>query len=152
MQPEYPMATVRKDDLDVAAGLILRYVPDDALNNPDVRAAFGRLDDARHEDTGAAAEPEGDTRPDGIWGRVELPGWRNHTGWITDEVRFGEQMCVVRNWDGQVIAMVKLGPACQVLPLPTPLKRPGPVAAITAGGDDEDLDDGYDRDFDGPVL
>ena len=95
----------------------------------------------------AAPDPE-PPLPDGIFGRVELPGWRNHTGWITDEVRFGEQMCVVRNWDGQVVAMVKLGPACQVLPLPTPLKRPEPKAAITAGArddDDEDLDDPDDQ-------
>lgn len=151
MQPEYPMATVRKDDLDVAAGLILRYVPDDALNNQDVRASFGRLDDARHEDAGAAAEPEGDTRPDGFWGRVEIAGYRDATGWVTEQTRFGQQCAVVSDWEGRETDTFILGPNSRVLHLPTPLKRPGPVAAITAG-DDEDLDDGYDRDFDGPVL
>lgn len=143
MAAEYPMAAVRKDDLDVLLVACLKYLPDEP--DQDITAAFGRLGDARREDAGAVPEPDEDPRPDGFYGRVELPGWRNHTGWITDEVRFGEQMCVVRDWDGHVLAMVRLGPACQVLPRPTPLKRPEPRAALPPGsgwdGDGPDDDE-----------
>lgn len=81
--------------------------------------------------------------PEGIYGRVELPGYRNHTGWVTEETRFGVQMAVVRDWDGRVVAEVAPGPLCQFVHLPTPLKRPDPQerAAITsgAGGSDDYL-------------
>lgn len=104
--------------------------------------------------------PEPEPLPDGIFGRIELPGYRNHTGWITDELRFGQQVAVVRDWDRCEVAMVVLGPGCQIVALPTPLKRPDPAPpAITSGRwdgredlVDDDLDDGYDRDFTGPVL
>jgi transcriptional regulator with XRE-family HTH domain len=62
--------------------------------------------------------------PEGVYGRVELPGYRNHTGWVTEETRFGVQMAVVRDWDGAVAAEVAPGPLCQFVHLPTPLKRP----------------------------
>jgi hypothetical protein len=142
MDEENPMTetvTVLKADLDTLVAASLRWLPDDL--DTDARLAFDRLYDARYE-TPAAGGDQPEPLPDGIFGRVELPGWRNHTGWITDEVRFGEQMCVVRDWDGRVIAMVKLGPACQVLPLPTPLKRPEPRLALPAGrGEDQDPDE-----------
>lgn len=81
--------------------------------------------------------------PEGIYGRIELPGYRNHTGWVTEETRFGVQMAVVRDWDGRVVAEVAPGPLCQFVHLPTPLKRPDPQeqAAITsgAGGSDDYL-------------
>jgi transcriptional regulator with XRE-family HTH domain len=92
-----------------------------------------------------AAGPE---LPEGVYGRVELPGYRNHTGWVTEETRFGVQMAVVRDWDGAVVAEVAPGPLCQFVHLPTPLKRPEPQerAAITSGSmqaaDDEPYWDG----------
>jgi transcriptional regulator with XRE-family HTH domain len=103
--------------------------------------------------------PEPDPRPEGFYGRVELPGYRHYTGWITDEERFGQHMCVVSNWDGVELVAVIPGPNSPVLRLPTPLKRPEPVTAITAGpafdpevhtgwaaGDDGDDPDGQYRD------
>ena len=80
---------------------------------------------------------------------MELPGYRNHTGWISEETRFGVPMAVVRGWDGEEVAQVAPGPGCQVVLLPTPLKRPDPAtepAALTAGwGTADDYDDLEDR-------
>ena len=82
--------------------------------------------------------------PPGRWGRVELPGYRQHTGWITEETRFGVQMAIVRNFDGIEEAAVAVGPGSRVVFLPTPLRRPEPLAELPAGahegyyGDDED--------------
>lgn len=95
-------------------------------------------------------EPEADPRPPGIWGRVELPGRRDHTGWITEETRFGAQVAVVRDWDGHEVAWVAIGPGCQVLPLPTPLKRPEPAKALPAGRFGYLAEDGYDEDDERP--
>ena len=71
--------------------------------------------------------------PDGIWARVEMPGYRENTGWVTEETRFGAQAAVVRDWDGGIEAEVILGPGCRVVRLPVPLRRPGPQAALPAG-------------------
>lgn len=139
--PEYPMASVRKDDLDVLVIACLRHLPDEP--GQDVAAAFARLEDARHEAAGAI--PEEDPRPDGFFGRVELPGYRQHTGWLAEETRFGQQLAVVRDWDGNVLAEVCIGPMCQVVHLPTPLRRPEPPKAITAGGDDDEELERYDE-------
>lgn len=102
-------------------------------------AAEGKLGEA-------AEEPAEPPLPPGRYGRVELPGYRQHTGWITEENRFGLAMAVVRDWDGQEMAAVAIGPASQVVYLPTPLKRPDPerwpARAIEPSldfGDDADL-------------
>ena len=128
--PEYPMTTVRKDDLDVLLTACLRHVPSGP--DPDLQMAFGRLDDARRAD--AAPEPAADPRPDGFWGRVEIAGYRDATGWVTDEPRFGLQMAVVRDWDGRVIDEFAMGPNSRIEHLPTPLKRPEAPKAITVWG------------------
>jgi hypothetical protein len=80
-------------------------------------------------------EPDEPSLPEGTFGRIELPGYRNHTGWVTEETRFGVQMAVVRDWDGRVVAEVAPGPLCQFVYLPTPLRRPEPQErpAITRG-------------------
>ena len=76
--------------------------------------------------------------PPGRWGRVELPGYRQHTGWITEETRFGVQMAIVRNFDGIEEAAVAVGPGSRVVFLPTPLRRPdAELAALPAA-------DGYE--------
>ena len=91
---------------------------------------------------GAAAAPEAEpSLPDGIYARVELPGYRQHTGWVTEETRFGMQMAVIRDFDGRVLAEAALGPGCQVVHLPTPLKRPDPPLALEAGDSYEEEDD-----------
>ena len=101
----------------------------------------------RADEPEAVAEPEPELPP-GRYGRIELPGYRNHTGWIAEETRFGQVAAVVRDWDGLVVAEVFPGPACRVQYLPTPLKRPAPAPeqlALTAGSqwgsDDDDYDD-----------
>ena len=77
-------------------------------------------------DAAIAAVGEADTRPPGFWGRIELPGYRAYTGWIASEERFGQQMAVVRDWDGRETATVIPGPNSPIVHLPTPLRRPGP--------------------------
>ena len=78
-----------------------------------------------------------------------MPGRREDTGWITEETRFGAVMAVVRDWDGRETAAIALGPACRLVYLPTPLKRPEAPrrAAITSGlrPVDEDEDDWDER-------
>lgn len=115
-----------------------------------IRGLRVELLDALGEGDGEAGDAPEPPLPDGIFGRIELPGRRNHTGWIADEPRFGIQMAVVRDWDGNVIAEVGVGPLVQIVRLPTPLKRPEPPKAITAGrgwfgadfrDDDEDDDE-----------
>lgn len=63
-------------------------------------------------------------------------------GWVTAGLAFGAEAAVVRNWDGVILAEVVLGPGCRVVRLPTPLKRPDPLKAITSG----DFSDEYEDD------
>jgi hypothetical protein len=103
---------------------------------------------ALHADRVPAGEPEPAPvelpLPPGRFGRVELPGWRNHTGFLAEEIRFGQQVMVVRDFNGAEVANVIIGPMCQVIYLPAPLKRPEPQAALPAGrGEDQyEEDDG----------
>jgi len=82
-------------------------------------------------------EPD-DTLPGGAWGRVELPGYRQHTGWLTEETRFGVQMAVVRDFDGREVAAYAIGGGSRVVYLPAPLKRPESQAALPAGEYEDD--------------
>jgi hypothetical protein len=94
--------------------------------------------------------------PDGVYARIEMPGRREHTGWVTDETRFGVQAAVVRDWDGRELAAVFPGPACRLIYLPTPLRRPEPQAALTAGDpwadDREDTADLFEDDGASPAF
>jgi hypothetical protein len=141
--------TVRRDDLELLQKVCACYAPHPPAD--DIREVMERTLIALREPPPAGPDPG--PLPEGIFGRVELPGYRQHTGWITEETVFGLQMAVVRDWDGRVQAEVALGPGSQVVHLPTQLERPGPVAAIEAGdpdvwaGDDDDLDD-----EDGPAF
>lgn len=72
----------------------------------------------------ATAEPEVLPMPPGRWGRVEMPGRREHTGWLNDELRYGADMLIVRDWNGAELTAVAIGPACRVVYLATPLHRP----------------------------
>lgn len=108
----------------------------DPVKNPALKETFDRA--AALKDAGPGGQPVAAPAepplPPGQFARVELPGYRNHTGWVTEETRFGAQTAVVRDWDGREIAAVALGPGCQVLFLPTPLRRPEPeLAALPAG-------------------
>lgn len=124
--------------------------PSAGVMTPDVHVlALEAVRELRRDYDESEGEPDA-SLPDGVFGRIELPGRRNHTGWVTDETRFGVQAAIVRGWDGEVIAEVFPGPGVQFLHLATPLKRPGPQAAIGAtpasswdGGDDEPWADDY---------
>jgi hypothetical protein len=72
----------------------------------------------------AEPPPDEPLLPEGEFGRIELPGYRQHTGWVTEETRFGAQVAVVRDWRGLVLAEVVIGPGSQFVHLPTPLRRP----------------------------
>ena len=144
MDAETETVTVRRDDLELLQKVCACYAPHPATD--DIREVMERTLAALGAPGGTDEEPA-DPRPEGFYGRVEIPGMRNHTGWVTEETRFGTQLAVVRDWNGVVIAEMGIGPACRVLHLPTPLKRPEPVAALGwADHDpDEDLDDEDDR-------
>jgi hypothetical protein len=83
--------------------------------------------------------------PEGVYGRIELPGYRRHTGWVAEETRFGVQVAVIRNLNGQVIAEVVPGPGVQFIHLTLPSAHPDPVITVAAlpagGGFDGDPDD-----------
>jgi len=85
--------------------------------------------------------------PDGEYARVEIMGHDEHTGWVTESTRAGQPVMVIRGWDGLVIAEVPGHALYRFLPLPTPLRRPEPRAAIAAAYADaaEDFgESGYD--------
>ncbi len=118
--------------------------------DPQVHVMFGRLAALHPATTEAPEEPP---LPEGIYGRVEFPGMRGDTGWITEATRGGQCVLVVRDWDGLPLGEYILGPACRLVHLPTPLKRPGPQEerrAITRQPasfgeyEEDDPDDDYD--------
>lgn len=129
--------SVLRDDLDVLLVACLKYLPDNP--DPGIPAAFSRLNDARHE-APADSAPDPEPVPPGRYGRVEIPGYRENEGWISEETRFGQQVAVVRDREGCETAAIGIGPLCRVVWLPVPGLHPEPLA-ITSGGDDEDLDD-----------
>lgn len=139
---------IAADDLDRL--LTMLADPGPGQNYPDEITEFLARMDARLHAGRVPDEPvdaEIVPMPPGRWGRVELPGRRDHTGWCNEELRYGCQMLIVHDWDGGEIAAVAIGPACQVLYLPTPLHRPEPPQqrrALAAGdsyawyGDDDE--------------
>lgn len=144
--------TVLREDLETMMAY-LASGPWTPADKPEVAGAWRRLTEAKDaglEAREAAGQPQEPPLPPGIYARVELPGWRNHTGWVTAEMRFGATAAVVRDWEGNEVAMVYPGPACQVLPLPTPLRRPDPepLAALPAG---EEYGGPLDMFADGPA-
>jgi len=97
------------------------------------------------EPSGSAPGPDPDPPlPDGIYARVEIAGYRDATGWVTEETRFGQQAAVVRDHGGRVTDVFILGPNSRMVALPTPMKRPDPPKAITAGSTWDDKDDDGD--------
>lgn len=124
------LITVRRDHLETRLAYLASgpWTPSD---KPDVAGAWKGLTEAKDADLDAQEPP----LPPGRWGRVELPGYRQHTGWITEETRFGVQMAIVRDFDGIEEAAVAVGPGSRVVFLPTPLRRPEPepLTALPAG-------------------
>jgi len=138
--------TVRRDDLDTLIKACLRYLPgmpDDP--DPDLQAAFNRLNDARYDGDADADEEPAAPEPPGRYGRVEIPGYRENEGWISEETRFGLPVAVIRDRDGTETAAVAIGPLSRIVWLPVPGLRPEPRLALPAGdsvwdgdGDDDD--------------
>lgn len=133
------MVTVARDDLDTLIRACLRYLP--GAPDPALQAAFNRLSGARYETPESAPDPE--PAPPGRYGRVEIPGYRENEGWISEETRFGLPVAVVRDREGCETAAIGIGPLCRVVWLPVPGLEPEPRLALTAGesGWDDDLDD-----------
>lgn len=138
------------------APVYLRVLMERAATNPetpyDVVRVTEALEYAQKALDGEVPEPEAGPEPPlpaGQFARVELPGYRQHVGWVTDENRFGVQMAVVRDWDGREMAAAVIGPNSQVVYLPTPLKRPEPQQAITGWGSPPDFEND-DEDDDNP--
>jgi hypothetical protein len=121
------MITVRRDDL---LAVLARAGTGnwDPETDPEFAAVWGRLTEAKD----APAEA-GLPLPDGEFGHVELPGFVQHTGWVTEGTRAGCPVLVIRDWDGRKIAEVVPQAMRQFIALPTPLKRPEPQAALPAG-------------------
>lgn len=146
MPLENETVPVRADDLTVILGLLPADPVAPAKWPPAIAERLSRVVAQLHAER-EPVEAEIVPMPPGRWGRVELPGRRDHTGWCNEELRYGVQMLIVRNWDGGEIAAVAIGPACQVLYLPAPLNRPEPAQqrrALAAGdsyawyGDDDE--------------
>jgi hypothetical protein len=81
---------------------------------------------------GPEAKPE-PSLPPGEYARVEIMGHDSETGWVSDGTRAGVSVLVIRGHDGRVRREVPGHALFSYWPLPTPLKRPDPQAAITAG-------------------
>lgn len=134
------------DLLESGWGVIANAGWDDLARTPGWQEAAEAWRDRYHALLQRATAAPEDALPAGQFGRIEIPGYREHTGFITEETRFGVQMAVVRGFDGLVVAEIAIGPGTRLVHLPTPLKRPDPadLLALTAGGDpdrDDDFDD-----------
>jgi hypothetical protein len=144
------LVSILKTDLGILVAACTSYLPHGA--SPEVGEAFERLlevFDEAHGTGGEAPAPE----PPGRYGRVEIPGYRENEGWISEETRFGLQVAVVRDREGTETAAIGIGPLCRVVWLPVPVPRPEPRAALPAGGpawagqgddDPDDEDEPYD--------
>lgn len=98
----------------------------------------------------ATVPPSGQPDPElppGEYARVEIMGHASVTGWVTDGTRAGVPVMVVRDWDGKVLREVPGHSLYQFRPLPTPLRYPEPVAAITCSSADGTSDDAGAEDF-----
>lgn len=136
MDAETETVTVRRDDLELLQKVCACYAPHPP--GDDIREVMERTLAA----LGGAPEPsEPDPLPPGRYGRVEIPGYRENEGWISEETRFGLQVAVVRDREGAETAAIGVGPLCRVVWLPVPEARPEPRLALTAGGQDRDEDD-----------
>jgi hypothetical protein len=94
------------------------------------------------EDEGDEVVPAPDPQPPGRYGRIEIPGYRENEGWISEETRFGLQVAVVRDREGTETAAIGMGPLCRVVWLPVPETRPEPPALPPGTGWDDGPDGG----------
>lgn len=71
--------------------------------------------------------------PEGEYATVHIMGHDYETGWVTDGIRAGVPVLVIRDWDGRVLREVPGQSLYQFVPLATPLKRPEPQKALAGG-------------------
>ena len=94
----------------------------------------GAGDEPSGADTGPqeAAEP---LLPPGEYARVEIMGHDSEYGFVTERTRAGVLVMVISDWNGRVKAEIPGQSLYKFVPLPTPLKRPGPATqrALTSG-------------------
>lgn len=79
-------------------------------------------------------EPKDPALPPGEYARVEIMGHDYETGWVTDGMRAGVPVLVIRDWDGRVLREVPGQSLYQFVPLATPLKRPEQPKALSGPG------------------
>lgn len=170
--------TVLASDVKTVRLACLRYLPDDAPH--DVVAALSRLDSSVYED-GTEPEPEPEPLPDGAGGRwacIAFMCRNEYTGYVRDITKGGQAAYRVdlpglvyggnpldyveyaatawfSEWpvtEASVRAAweAKLRAAGKRRRQEAEWARMQEQRALTAG--DDDLDDDYDRDFEGPVL
>lgn len=134
--------TVREDDLRLLMEYAGKDIPvedgEHEVNIVLARCAEALDKDGSEGEGGTASEPD---LPPGRYARVEIPGFRQNTGWVTEETRFGVQCAVVRDWSGVVEAEVVIGPGSRVVYLPTPLRRPEEAQAALSAGDGYEVED-----------
>jgi hypothetical protein len=134
--------TVRAADLRLLMQFATTTAPLPGGEQEQVNAALARCGEALEAAQDSAGESPEPSLPPGRYARVEIPGFRQNTGWVTEEARYGAQCAVVRDWNGAVEAEVVIGPGSRVVYLPVPLKRPEPMTALPAGDDEEEPDVG----------
>ena len=129
------------DQMMWIAPVYLHLLVERAAANPeppeDVALTNEALQYARKALDGEVPPPFSLPLPPGEWARVEIMGHDQVTGWVTDGMRAGVPVLVIRDWDGRVVREVPGQSLYQFVPLATPLKRPDPQPTVTAIGGGE---------------
>lgn len=121
------------------APVYLRILMDRAAGNPEPSDDVARTNEALEYAAKALdgkvppPEPKDPALPPGEYATVHIMGHDYETGWVTDGIRAGVPVLVIRDWDGRVLREVPGQSLYQFVPLATPLKRPEPQPSITAG-------------------
>lgn len=141
---------------DVANLLTMSSVSDwDPTKHPEFAESFHRA--AAVKDAAMAGEPAPQQEPGvppGEYAMIELPGYVDHVGWLTDGTRCGQPVIIVSNRAGKKLAEVSPGAYRRIVPLQVPQERPvghdEPLTALPAAPDLAGHYEGfYDEDRDG---
>jgi len=84
--------------------------------------------------------------PPGDYGRIEIPGFRNHVGWWTDGLMAGQPVMVCSDRDGKVLARYIPGPGFRFVDLEVPsvtVRQDEPAALEWRRDPDDDDSDDY---------
>jgi hypothetical protein len=126
---ETETVTLRLDD--VANLLTMSSVSDwDPTKHPEFAESFHRA--AAVKDAAMAGQPAPSQEPGippGEYAMIELPGYVDHVGWLTDGTRAGQPVIVVSDRDGKKLAEVSPGAYRRIVPLQVP-ERPDPLPGL----------------------